>query len=86
MNYRTIIINLVMKLGNRIIRQYDGGSDRPIFFNGNKTYPNLALVDANFETIKSEFENINKHFEIPAYHDIERRVYAISGRIEQHVK
>lgn len=73
-------------MGNLVIRQYDEGLDRPIFLDVKKTYPKLTLLEENFDTIKAEFENVNKHFEIPAYHEVEQRVYSISGRIEQNLK
>ncbi|MEC3906003.1 aspartyl/asparaginyl beta-hydroxylase domain-containing protein [Tamlana sp. 2201CG12-4] len=86
MNFRAITINYIMKLGNRIIKRYDGGPERPIIFDAKKTFPKLSVIDQSFDTIKSEYENVNKHFEIPAYHEVEQRAYAISGKIEQNLK
>jgi aspartate beta-hydroxylase len=78
--------NVVMRIGNSIIRQYDGGSNRPVFLDINNTFPELSLLEQNFDTVKAEFENVNKHFDIPAYHEVDQRVYSISGRIEQNLK
>ena len=86
MNFRTITINYIMKIGNSIISQYDGGLNRPVILDIKETFPELSIIEQNFDDIKAEFENVNKHFEIPAYHEIEQRVYAISGRIEQNLK
>lgn len=86
MNFRTIIINYIMKIGNSIISQYDGGLHRPVILDVKRTFPELAIIEQSFHAIKAEFENVNEHFEIPAYHEVEQRVYAISGRIEQNLK
>ena len=53
--------NVVMRIGNSIIRQYDGGSNRPVFLDINNTFPELSLLEQNFDTVKAEFENVNKH-------------------------
>ncbi len=86
MNFRAITINYIMKIGNSIISQYDGGRNRPVILDVKKTFPELSLIEQSFSTIKAEYENVNSHFEIPAYHEVEQRVYAISGRIEQNLK
>lgn len=78
--------NVVMRIGNSIISQYDGGPNRPIFLDINKTFPKLSLIEQNFDAVKAEFQNVNKHFDIPAYHEVDKRVYSISGKIEQNLK
>ncbi|MFH4969517.1 aspartyl/asparaginyl beta-hydroxylase domain-containing protein [Gaetbulibacter sp. M240] len=75
-----------MKIGNAIISQYDGGLNRPVILDVKRTFPELSIVEENFYSIKAEYENVNEHFEIPAYHEVEQRVYAISGSIEQNLK
>jgi len=75
-----------MRIGNFIISQYDGGSNRPVFFDVKKTFPKLSLIEQSFDAVKLEFENVNKHFEIPAYHEVDQRVYPISGRVEKNLK
>jgi len=86
MNFRTIIINYIMKIGNSIISQYDGGLNRPVILDVKRTFPELSIIEESFHDIKAEYEKVNEHFEIPAYHEVEQRVYAISGRIEQNLK
>ena len=86
MNFRTITINYIMKMGNGIISQYDGGYNRPVILDVKGTFPELSKIEENFHFIKAEYENVNKHFDIPAYHEVEQRVYAISGKIEQNLK
>ncbi len=75
-----------MKMGNHVIRKYDGGEGRPVIFDINKSIPELSVLEQNFEIIRSEYENVNRHFEIPAYHEVEKRVYAISGKNEPNLK
>lgn len=86
MKFRTIAINYIMKIGNSIISQYDGGLYRPVILDVKRTFPELDIIEQSFHAIKAEYENVNEHFEIPAYHEVEQRVYAISGRIEQNLK
>ena len=86
MNFRAISINLIMKIGNRIISQYDGGLNRPVILDVKSSFPKLSIIEQSFDTVKAEFENVNKHFEIPAYHEVEQRVYAISGRVDPNLK
>lgn len=78
--------NAVMKIGNSIISQYDGGPNRPVFLDVNKTFPKLSLIEQNFDAVKAEYENVNKHFDIPAYHEVEQRQYAISGNVDPNLK
>ncbi len=75
-----------MKLGNRVISQYDGGTQRPVILDVISTFPELSLIEQNYDTIKTEFENVIRHFEIPAYHEVEQRQYAISGKVAPNVK
>ncbi|MDT0558713.1 aspartyl/asparaginyl beta-hydroxylase domain-containing protein [Ichthyenterobacterium sp. W332] len=86
MNFRAITINYIMKFGNLIIKQYDGGQNRPVFFDVKKTFPKLSVIEENFNSVKTEFENVNKHFEIPAYHEVDQRSYAISAKVEEKLK
>lgn len=86
MNLRTVTINYIMKIGNSVISRYDGGPQRPVILDIKRTFPELSLIEERFQTIKAEYENVNEHFDIPAYHEIEQRIYAISGRIEQNLK
>ncbi len=86
MNFRAITINMLMKTGNSIISRYDGGSNRPVILDAVTYFPQLSIIEQNFEIIKSEYENVNKHFEIPSYHEVDQRNYAISGKVESNLK
>lgn len=86
MLFGLINIDRIMKLGNLIISRYDGGHNRPVILDVDTTYPKLSLIEQNYDTVKAEFNNVNKHFEIPAYHEIEQRQYAISGQGAPNIK
>lgn len=86
MSFSAKYINLLMRIGNKIISKYDGGPNRPVTFDVENTYPGLKVIEQNFEVVKAEYENVNKHFEIPAYHEVEQRQYAISGKVAPNVK
>lgn len=52
MNFRTFIINYIMKIGNSIISQCDGGLNRPVFLDVNKTFPKLSLIEQTLMLLK----------------------------------
>lgn len=79
-------IDRVMRLGNLIISKYDGGSKRPVILDTNAIFPKLSLIEKNYDTVKAEYDNVNTYFEIPAYHEVEQRQYAISGKVEPNLK
>ena len=60
-----------------------GGENRPAFYDIDKTYPALRILDRNYSTIRSELENILHHQDrIPRYHDIARYETYISGTVD----
>ncbi|WP_045475573.1 aspartyl/asparaginyl beta-hydroxylase domain-containing protein [Winogradskyella sp. PG-2] len=75
-----------MKIGNLLISQYDGGQNRPVILDVKRTFPKLSIIEQSFDTVNDEFENVNKHFEIPAYHEVEQRQYVISGKVNPNLK
>jgi len=78
--------NVVMRIGNSIISQYDGGLNRPVILDVNKTFPKLGVIEEHFDILKSEYENVNKHFEIPAYHEVDQRTSTISNKVQSNLK
>ncbi|MDB9721323.1 aspartyl/asparaginyl beta-hydroxylase domain-containing protein, partial [Winogradskyella sp.] len=58
----------------------------PVILDVKRTFPELSAIEQSFDVIKAEFENVNKHFEIPAYHEVEQRQYAISGNVDPNLK
>ena len=86
MNIENKVINLAMAVGNKVISRFDGGEKRPVVFNTYETFPELLIFEEHYDSVKAEFENVIQHSKIPAYHEIEQRQYAISGKIAPHVK
>lgn len=86
MLYGLLSIDRAIKLGNIVISQFDGGKNRPAILEKDEFFPELTTIESNFDIVKSEYENVNKHFEIPAYHEIEKRQYAISGKVAPNIK
>lgn len=86
MKIKNKIVNLAMAIGNKVISRFDGGQKRPIVFDAYKTFPELSILEDNYERIKAEFENVLQYSNIPAYHEIEQRQYAISGKVAPHLK
>lgn len=86
MLFGLLSIDRAMKLGNMVISQFDGGKNRPVILKKEEFFPELSTIETNFDTVKKEYEEVNKHFEIPAYHEIEKRQYAISGKVAPEVK
>jgi aspartyl/asparaginyl beta-hydroxylase (cupin superfamily) len=74
---------LTGKCLNAFFDRYTGGENRPVFFDIEKTCPELLEIDKNYETIRRELESIliTKQ-NIPRYHEVDRFQYAISGNAE----
>src|ERR1700682_945261 len=59
------------------------GEDRPAFYNIDKTYPCLRLLDQSYEVIREEMESVlNYKARIPRYHDLVDSEQYISGTID----
>lgn len=76
------IRNKVMGSMNSFIGKYVGGDKRPVFLDLEKTYPKLLLIDQQFETVKKEFDHIDAHYKLEAYHEFDKGQYRISGKVE----
>ncbi len=60
-----------------------GGKNRPAFYDIDKTYPCLRLLDQNYAVIREELESVLAYKErIPRYHDIAESELYISGTID----
>jgi aspartate beta-hydroxylase/beta-hydroxylase len=68
---------------NSYFYQYTGGQSRPVFFNIEKTCPELLEFDRNFEAIQQELVSILPQKEnIPRYYDVDQLQSYISGGID----
>lgn len=60
-----------------------GGESRPAFYDIDKTYPCLRLLDRNYEVIREEMEAVLSYKDrIPRYHEISSRENYISGTVD----
>lgn len=64
-------------------RQAAGGENRPPFYDIDKTYPKLRILDKNYAVIREEMEGVLKYKDrIPRYHDLDKNERYISGTID----
>ena len=60
-----------------------GGENRLAFYDIDKTYPSLRLLDQNYSIIREEMEGVlNYRDRIPRYHDLSKRETYISGTVD----
>ena len=59
-----------------------GGDDRPAFYDIDKTYPSLRILDKNYDAIREEMEGVLAYKEgLPRYHDLAAAETYISGTV-----
>src|SRR6185437_3177455 len=76
------VIGLIAGVNNRFSSSA-GGENRPAFYDIDKTYPSLRLLDRNYSIIRDEMEGVlNYKDRIPRYHDISKRETYISGTVD----
>jgi aspartyl/asparaginyl beta-hydroxylase (cupin superfamily) len=64
-------------------RKAAGGEDRPVFFDIDKVYPDLRILDENHALIREEMENVLRYKErTPRYHDVSEAERYISGTVD----
>lgn len=69
---------------NPIFDLHTGGAKRLIFHDIDETRPELRMLEANFETIKSEACNVLAAYgRLPSYHAIDTDVIHSSGRLQR---
>ena len=60
-----------------------GGARRPVFFDIDRTYPKLRVLERNFPAIREELaELLGAKATIPRYHDLDRMQTYISGTVD----
>jgi aspartate beta-hydroxylase/beta-hydroxylase len=71
-----------LHVANRIFAKSAGGDARPAFFDVDKTFPALRILDQNYEIIRAEMEGVlsDKH-KIPRYHELSERETYISATV-----
>jgi len=80
MNLKLGTVKALSSVVNRFYDLFIGGKHRPTFFNISNTFPELLILDSNFETIKFELKSLLKqNCSIPRYHDIDSYQKVISS-------
>jgi aspartate beta-hydroxylase len=69
------IVLLPSTLMNMYFDMYTGGTKRPAYFDTESVEPTLLKLDQHFEMIKKEFENVQEHYRIPSYEDLDKYQY-----------
>jgi aspartyl/asparaginyl beta-hydroxylase (cupin superfamily) len=68
---------------NRRYSRSAGGENRPAFYDIDKTYPCLRILDQNYAVIREEMEAVLAYKErLPRYHDLAKSETYISGTID----
>jgi len=63
-------------------RKSAGGENRPAFYDIDKTYPSLRILDQNYDVIRGEMEGVLAYRDrLPHYHELDARETYISGTI-----
>jgi aspartyl/asparaginyl beta-hydroxylase (cupin superfamily) len=78
-------LNLVGLLDgfNWLFDFHTGGPRRPVFFDIDRTYPSLRVLDRNFPAIREELVGLlNEKGAIPRYHDLDRMQTYISNSVD----
>ena len=69
---------------NPIYDLFIGGSQRPVFFDIEKTFPTLSKLDDIYPEIRNEFEELlPRQQNMPRYHDLDTDLVYSSGRINR---
>jgi aspartyl/asparaginyl beta-hydroxylase (cupin superfamily) len=68
---------------NERYRKSAGGDDRQAFYDIDKTYPSLRILDRNYDSIREEMEAVLAYKDrLPRYHDLDARETYISGTVD----
>ena len=68
---------------NRMFAREAGGAQRPPFFDIDKTYPALRLLDRNQAVIRQELDGVlGTKEKIPRYHEVSKSETYISGTVD----
>jgi len=80
MDAKKTSVKTISAIVNGFYDLFIDGKNRPSFFNISKTYPELLILDENYDTIKSELLALKKrNLNIPRYHELDKFQTAISA-------
>lgn len=81
---RNIKLYTISGLGNPFYDLFIGGDRREVFFDIDKTLPELRQLDRAYPEIRAEFESvILRQDRMPRYHDIDPDLILSSGRYQR---
>jgi len=66
--------------------QYIGGEKRAARYDISDNCPELLIFDQNYEKILKEYEYVDQHYQLQAYHDTDSAQYTISAMVEPNKK
>ncbi len=72
MDIAQFLLSLPMKAVNGYYSLFIGGKNRPIYFDLESEAPKLKAFSDNFDTIKSELEQVEQLQAIPAYEELDQ--------------
>ncbi|CAO3359359.1 aspartyl/asparaginyl beta-hydroxylase domain-containing protein [Azospirillum palustre] len=71
-------------LFNPLFDLHTGGASRPVFHDIDREMPALRRIDAAYDTIRGEFDQVLAAYErLPSYHSIDTDVIHSSGRLQR---
>jgi aspartyl/asparaginyl beta-hydroxylase (cupin superfamily) len=74
---------IVLSLIDRTFDIYTGGKRRPVFFDIDRTRPELRALDRNYDAIRAELlALLDQKTAIPRYHDLDQTQTYISGTVD----
>ena len=74
----------VSRLGNPFYDLFIGGSRRPVFFDIDRTMPELRAIDAAYDEIREELERLlPQQDRMPRYHELDDDLLYSSGRFHR---
>ncbi len=69
---------------NRLLGRHAGAQRRPAFFDIDRTYPSLRLLDRSFEIVRGEMlALLHERERIPRYHELSSKETYISGSVDK---
>ncbi len=78
---RNVGLYNLSSFGNPFYVLFIGGEQRPVFFDIDRTLPELRRIERAYPDIREEFERVLPHQDkMPRYHDIDSNLVNSSGR------
>lgn len=86
--YRRFVRPLLLRIFTKLqaaTRKHAGGDSRPVFYDVDTTYPQLRILERNFDVINEELQGVlRKREQLPRYHDLDQVQNEISGNSKEN--